>query len=115
MRSLSRATARARPSDAKSGSILSCVEFQIGHDAGDQLLGIADRFDDYLDIHGRPARRSGALAVDSVLADQHQRVGKNVERNGKLSARLPHHELVLLELVAPLFVDTHVSILGYTR
>src|SRR6266849_2239671 len=110
MRSSSQVTVRIRPSGAKSVSILSCgvSDFQILHDAGDQLLGVADRFRDDLDIHSRLAGSAGALAIDAVLAHQHQRIGEHVERNGKLASWLPHHELVLLQFFAALFEYAHI-------
>src|SRR3989442_1494254 len=110
MRSSSQVMAKARLLAAKSVSILSCgvSDFQILHDAGDQLLGVADRLRNDLDIHSRLAGSACALAIDAVLPYQHQRIGEHVERNGKLAARLAHHELVLLQLFAALFEYAHI-------
>src|SRR5436305_4050434 len=109
MRSSSLAMAPTPPLGAKNNSTLFCgvSSFQFGHDAGDQLFGVADGLGDDLDIHGRFAWRAGALAIDAVLAYQHQRVRENIEGNGELTARFPHHEFVLFQLLAALFVYAH--------
>src|ERR1022692_830493 len=106
-----RATVRTPRSGARSASILSCGVFELRHHSGDQFLGVADRFADDLDIHRRLAGRAGALAVDAVLSHEHQRVGEDIERDGEPAARHPHHELMLFQFFAALFVDTHNLIL----
>ena len=54
--------------------------FQLRHHAADQVLGIADRFRDDLNIHRGLARLPRALAVNAMLPDQHQCVREHVER-----------------------------------
>jgi dTDP-4-amino-4,6-dideoxygalactose transaminase len=43
-----------------------------------------------------------------MLADEHQSVGQDVEGHGEPATRYTHHELVLFEFFAALFVYTHV-------
>ena len=43
-----------------------------------------------------------------MLAHQHQRVGEHIERHRQPPARHTHHELMLFEFVAPVFVYAHV-------
>src|ERR1019366_2995853 len=57
---------------------------------------------------GRFAWLTAALAINTVLTHQHQRICQDIERHGKPSARHAHHELVLLEFVATIFIYTHV-------
>src|SRR3954463_15333247 len=104
--------ARAPPSGGKSASIRFCrtFEFQVRHDAGDQFFGVADGFRDDLNVHGGLAGRACALAVNAVLADENESVGEHVQRDGELAARLAHHELVLFQFFAALFVDAHLFI-----
>ena len=101
------------PSGARSSSTIFCRGFRasssLRHYAGDQLLGVGDGFADQLHVHGGLAGLARALAVDAVLAHQHQRVGQHVERDRELAARLAHHEFVLFEFVAALVVNAHDS------
>ncbi len=48
-----------------------------------------------------------AAAVDAVLADQRERIGQQVQRDGKAPAGRPHHRFVVLERVAVLVEDRH--------
>ena len=48
-----------------------------------------------------------ALAIHAVLADEHQSIGQQIERDGEPPAGNTHHELVFFELFATLFVYAH--------
>ena len=48
-----------------------------------------------------------AAAVDAVLADQRERVGEQIERDGEPPARRAHHRFVVLERVVVLVEDGH--------
>src|SRR5262249_17027665 len=80
-----------------------------------QILGVADRLGDELNIHRRLARLPRTLTINAVLAHQHERVGQHVERHSEPPARHAHHEFVFFELFAPLFVNAHVTILRCAR
>ena len=77
------------------------------HHAADQVFGIHNLLSDDLNIHGGLARLACALAIHAVLADQHQGIGQQIERDGKPPAGNTHHELVFFELFATLFVYAH--------
>ena len=76
-------------------------------DAGDELFGVRKALGDELDVHGRFAELTDALAVDSVLADEHQSIGDAVEGDGEATAVAAHHEFVLFEIFATLLVNRH--------
>ena len=59
-----------------------------------------------MSIFGLPGK-SLAAAVDAVLADQRERIGQQIERDGEPAARRPHHRLVVFERVAVLVEDRH--------
>jgi len=85
------------------------LPFQFFEDAADEFLGVRDRTCDHLDVHGRFSRLAGALAVDTVLTDEHERVGQDVEGDGEASTGDAHHELVFLEFFAAIFVYAHTA------
>ncbi len=72
--------AQTRPSAAKRNAIRSYRDFERLSSAHDVLdtssFRIGETFTDELDVHRRLAGLPGALAVDSVLAHQHQGVGQ---------------------------------------
>lgn len=47
-----------------------------------------------------------------MLADENQGVGQDIEGDGETSTGNTHHELVLFEFVAPIFVYAHRGILA---
>ena len=68
---------------------------------------------DHLDIHRGFARLARALAVDAVLADEHEGVCEQIEGDGKASALWTHHELVVVEFAGFVFIHRH-KFLGNT-
>ena len=60
-----------------------------------------------LNVHGRFPGLPGALAVDSVLADQHHRIGQQIERDRKAAAFQPHAKFVFFECLAAVVIDGH--------
>ena len=68
-----------------------------------------------MSIFGLPGKAIAA-AVDAVLADQRERVGEQIHRDGEPAARGAHHRLVVFERVAVLVERTYVTRrLGYFR
>src|SRR5579872_6052433 len=106
--------APAQPSAARNASTLfyGISDLQVRDHGRNELLRVADGLADNLNVHGGFARRTGALAIDSVLAHQDQRVGEDIHRDGQLPARFPHHELVLIELFTTLFEYAHALLYG---
>ena len=72
-----------------------------------QLLRVVELLDDQRDVHPRLARKPLAPAVDTVLADQRERIGQQIERDRQTPARSAHHRFVVLERVAVLLEDRH--------
>lgn len=83
--------------------------FQLGHDARDQFLGVGEALADDLDVHGWFAGLAGALAVDAVLAYQHQGVGQQIQGDGQTPALQAHAEFVLFKGVFTIVINGHAS------
>lgn len=77
---------------------------QLLHSTLDELFRIVELLDHQRDVHSRPAWKAFAAAIHPVLTDQRERVGQQIERDGKPPARASHHRLVVLESV-PMFVE----------
>ena len=83
------------------------IFLEFHHHTGNQLLGVGDALVDQLNVHGGLARLPRALAIDAVLADQHQGVGQQIERDRQTSPLPPHLEFVLFEGVLAVVEDGH--------
>src|SRR5262245_51875394 len=70
-----------------------------------QLLRIVELLEHQRDVEPGLAGKAIAAAVDAVLADERQRIGEEIERDGQAAARGAHHRLVQLEGVAVLLED----------
>ena len=66
------------------------------HHAADEFFGAVDGLQNDLQVHGRLARLAGALAINSVLANQDQGISKQVKADRQASAGHAHHEFVFL-------------------
>lgn len=77
------------------------------HDGLDEGFGAFHAAEDGLEVEGGFAGVAGGGAVDAMLADEDERVGKQVEGDGEAAALGAHHELVLFELGAFLVKDVH--------
>ena len=84
------------------------------HYRGDEFLGAIELLHDDLNVHGRLAELSSALAVDAVLADERKRVSKHVEGDGEASAGQTHPEFEMFKFLALFVEDTHAVILNGT-
>ena len=62
---------------------IAAALFELGHRALHELLHIIHLFKDERDIHPRFSREALAAAVDTMLTDQRERVGQQVERHGE--------------------------------
>jgi hypothetical protein len=92
------------------------VSLEFRHHAADQILRVHNGFRNDLNVHRRFSRLACTLAVNAVLADQHQRVGENVQRDGQAASRNTHHKFVLFEFLAPFFKYVHYfSLAGWLR
>jgi len=69
------------------------------------LLDVVQLLEHEGDIHFRFAREPLAAAVHPVLADERQRVGEEIHRDGQAAPGAAHHGFVLLERVAMLVED----------
>src|SRR5690349_8565816 len=78
------------------------LPLQFVHDARDQLFGVVQVFQNHLEVHRGFTRLARTLAINSVLADEDERVCQDVERDGEPSALDAHHRLVAFELILPL-------------
>ena len=72
------------------------------HRALEQLFRIVELLEDERDVHLRLTGESFAAAVDAVLADERQRIGQQIDRDGEPPAITPHHRLVHFQRVAVL-------------
>jgi len=64
---------------------------------------------DDLNIHGRFARLTSALAIDAVLAHQHQRIRDQIERHRQASPLQSHPKFVFFERGLAVVIDRHAS------
>ena len=83
---------------------------ELFHRRNDQRFRVFNLLHDKADIHGRELRLPLAPAVDSVLADQGERIRQNIERRGESAAHRAHLKFVALfgftivvEQVIPVF------------
>jgi hypothetical protein len=86
---------------------------QLFHDGRDQLFSAVDGLEDRLQIEGRLRGIAIAGAVDTMLSDEDERVGKKVHRNGEAAALQTHHEFVALERVFVIIKNGHGTILDW--
>src|SRR5450756_612010 len=71
--------ASGRSSDRSASRLV----LQSHHHAGHQVFRLLDAFRDQLNVHLGFARLPRALAIDAMLADEHQGVGEQIERHGE--------------------------------
>jgi hypothetical protein len=96
----------------KSRSTCVALSLQFFHRAANELLGFANGFHDDLYIHGWLADLARALAIDSMLSDERDRVGEAVEADGKASAHRAHLEFVSLDFVVTVVKNAHLQIVA---
>jgi hypothetical protein len=72
---------------------------QLLHSALHQLLRIVEMFEDQGNVHFRLTDEPIAPAIDAVLADERERIGQQIERDGQTAAGGAHHRLVHFERV----------------
>jgi four helix bundle protein len=77
------------------------------HCALHQLLRVFQLLEHKRDIHFGFAREPFAAAIDTVLPDERQRIGQEIERNRQAAARLAHHRFVVFERAAVFGKDGH--------
>jgi len=70
---------------------------------------------DHAEVHRGDGGIALAGAIDSVLADEDQRIGDTVERDGQASAVAPEALLGMLEFVVMLLECRHENSLYKTR
>src|ERR1700687_1398850 len=75
------------------------------HRALHELLRVVELLENQGDIHPRLPGKPLAPAVHSVLTDERERVGQQVERDGQSSARASHHGLMMFQRIAMLVED----------
>jgi dTDP-4-amino-4,6-dideoxygalactose transaminase len=94
-------------------AIPGSAPLQLGHDAANQIFGVCYGFGDQLNVHGRLAQLTYALAVNAMLANENERVCEDIERDCEAASGDAHHELVFFEFIAPLIVYAHVFYSSY--
>ena len=77
------------------------------HRTLNQLFDIVELFEHERDVHPRPPRKPIALTVDAVLADQGERVGEQIERDGEAAAGRAHHRFMVFKRVVVFFENRH--------
>src|SRR5437660_1153843 len=100
---------RGKKKSSKAALDSSEFRFQSLHRALDELFRVVELLEHERDVHLRFSRKPIAPAVDAVLADEGQRIGEEIERDGEPSARGAHHRLVCFQRVAMLVENRHVS------
>ena len=72
------------------------LALQFGHGGLDELLGAVDLIENGLQVERRLGGIAAGDAVDAVLADEDERVGEHIERDGEAASLGAEHELVFL-------------------
>ena len=67
---------------------------ELFHRALDELLGVVELLEDKGDVHLWLAGEPITPTVDTMLADQRERIGQQVERDREASPGEAHHRLV---------------------
>lgn len=78
---------------------------QLFHHALNQRFRVADFAGDDLNVHHRFFGIAGGVAIHSVLSDQDERVGQQVECDGQASAMRAHHRFEMFQFFLVFFED----------
>lgn len=83
------------------------LRLQFFHHTRDQLLGVDQALGNELNVHCRLTKLPRALAINAVLANQHQRVGDEIEGDCEPAPLLAHHEFKFFQVVLAFEIYGH--------